>query len=96
MSRALATLESFLSLTESIHRAVEAQEWDDLAHLGEERGQVLAALPPDLETHLSPSEYPRAQSIMTRCQLLDDETCARVKDRQDLLRILLREPHTVN
>lgn len=96
MSQALLALESFLSLTETISRAVEAQEWDDLERLGEERAQVLATLPDDLEAHLSPTEYPRAQTIMTRCQQLDDETCARVNERQKLLRVLLREPQSVN
>lgn len=96
MSRALAALEGFLTLSESINRAAEAQEWEDLARLGEERGFLLADLPADLEAHLSPTEHERARSIMERCKLLDDETCTRVEDRQKLLRILLRDPKTVN
>jgi len=96
MSRALTALERFLSLTEEISRAAEAQEWDDLARLGEERGLVLADLPADLEAHLSSTEYQRARTIMERCKQLDDDTCARVEDRQKLLRVLLREPQAVN
>lgn len=96
MNSILSTLENFLQLSEAISRAVEAQQWEELAPLGAQRQAILGKLPENIEHHLSPDEVAHAQHLIARCQQLDETTCARVKERQEDLLILLRGFKTVN
>jgi len=96
MSRTLFALESFLALSEAMAGAAEAQEWDDLVRVGEERGTLLTQLPPDLEVQLSPAEQAQARKIIERCQQLDEQTCLLVEERQKAISVLLQEPFSVN
>lgn len=98
MSRALAALEGFLALSEAMASAAEAQEWEDLVLLGEKRGALSdnpASLPADLGAQLLLAEQARGRMIIQRCQQLDSQTRALVKNRQEALGVLLREPKSV-
>lgn len=95
MSRTLRALENFLALSEVMAGAAKAQEWEDLVRVGEERGTLLAQLPPDLDVQLPPAEQAQARMIIERCQQLDEQTCRFVEERQKAIRILLREPKSV-
>lgn len=98
MSQALAALDSFLALSEAMASAAEAQEWDDLVRLGEERGAFSdnpLNLPANLGAQLLVTEQARGRMIIRRCQQLDLQTRALVENRQQALRVLLREPKSV-
>jgi hypothetical protein len=95
MSQSLLALESFLALSEAMAGAAEAQEWEELVRVGEERGTLLAHLPADLDVQLPAAEQAQARLIIERCQQLDERTCLLVEERQKALRILLREPKPV-
>ncbi len=95
MSQALLALERFLALSEAMASAAEAQEWEDLVRLGEERGALALNLPTDLSAQLPPAGQAHGRTIIERCQQLDAQTQSLVEDRQKALRILLREPNSV-
>jgi hypothetical protein len=92
MSPALRALESFLALSETMARAADAQEWEDLVRFGEERGALSDKLPTNLGAQLPPAEQARARTIIERCRQLDVQTRSLVGDRHKALRVLLRDP----
>ena len=92
MSRTLDSLESFLKLSEAMAGAAGAQEWETLIEIGDERGTLADQLPADLGATLLPAEQAHARTIIERCQQLDTQTCSLVEERQNALRVLLREP----
>lgn len=95
MSQVLLELERFLALSEAMASAAEAQDWEDLVRVGEERGALVGELPSDLGKQLPPGESARARTIIDRCQQLDVHIRSLVGDRQKALRVLLREPNPV-
>ncbi len=94
MSLLFAELERLLALSEAMAGAAEAQDWETLARLGEERAVLGDALPQDLSHHLLPRERSAARTIIERYQALELRTRSLVEERQASLRILLREPAT--
>lgn len=90
MSRYLVVLESFLALSETMAKAAEDQEWDELVRVGEERGTLVDNLPADFAAHLPLTEQTHARSMIERCQQLDTQTCAHVEERKKSLDTLLR------
>lgn len=96
MSLVLLALENFQSLTEAMASAAEAQDWEQLARIGEERTALSDTLPLDLAAKLPPSELALGRVILRRCQHLDAQTRSLVEERQKALRVLLREPTPVN
>ena len=92
MSQALSTLRSFASITESMLQAARDQEWEKLTQLGRERTELVSAMPENVSRHLLPSEQAEAKELIDNCRHLDAQTLAIVGERQDELRILLREP----
>ncbi len=92
MSQALSSLNTFASISETMLQVATDQEWEKLAQLGRERADLVNALPENLARHLLPSEYSSAKEILENCRRLDAQTFAIIGERQDELRILLREP----
>ena len=87
-----AQLERLLALSEAMLAAGEAGEWERLAALGEERKAIVDSLPADLNGTLFGPEKVRARTIIERHQVLDAKTRALIEERQQALRVLLREP----
>ena len=92
MSALLSALERLLALSEAMAAAAEAQEWERLFGLGEEHSACAAALPAALAAQLPDSEKAAARTIIERNQGLDQRTHQLVEERQQALRVLLREP----
>ncbi len=92
MSRALSSLESFANLSESMAKAASAQEWETLVQLGQERDAILEAMPANITPHLLPAELPLARDLIEKCRQLDAQTTSLLGERQNELRVLLREP----
>lgn len=92
MSHALSSLESFATLSESIAKAASAQEWETVVQLGQERSALLRAMPANLASHLLPAEQAQARSLIENSRRLDTRTMTLLGERQDELRVLLREP----
>lgn len=92
MSALLSALERLLALSEAMAAAAEAQEWERLVGLGEEHSACAAALPADLSAQLPAAEKAAARTIIERNQGLDQRTHRLVEERQQALRVLLREP----
>lgn len=91
MNHAFSDLERFASLTEAMHRAAAAQDWDALVTLGAERDALRQTMPADISPHLSAPDGNRARTIIEGCRETDAQTSALLGARQDELRILLRE-----
>lgn len=96
MSQALLALENFLRLSEAMASAAEEQEWEVLVRVGEERITLLDKLPADFSTQLPPAEQFQVRSIIERCQHLDAQVRSLVEERQDAVRVLLREPKPIS
>ncbi len=92
MSHALSSLERFASLSASMAQAASAQEWETVVQLGQERGALLAAMPENLASHLLPAEQAHARHLIDSSRQLDTQTMALLGERQNELRVLLREP----
>jgi hypothetical protein len=92
MSQALSTLSSFASMTESMLQAASEQDWDLLTQLGRARSDLVSTMPENISRHLLPSEQAAAMEVIENCRRLDARTLAMLGERQDELRILLREP----
>ena len=92
MSHALSSLESFANISESMMKAASAQEWEALVQLGQQREVLLKAMPDNIAPHLLPDEQVRARNLIENCRQLDAQTTALLGERQDELRVLLREP----
>ena len=95
MSRTLLALESFLELSEAMAGAAVAQEWESLVAIGEQRGVLANQLPADLGATLPAAEQAHARTIIEHCQQLDTQIRSLVEERQNALRVLLREPESV-
>lgn len=91
MSQALRSLERFLELSEAMALAADEQEWEELVELGERRKAISDLWSADQSAQLLPSEQARGRTIMERCQRLDSQVFRLVKERQEALRVLLRE-----
>ncbi len=91
MNHALSLLERFASLTEAMHGAAAAQDWDGLVALGGERDALRQTMPADLAAHLPAPDRERARTLIGRCRETDAQTSVLLGARQDELRILLRE-----
>ena len=72
--------------------AAVAQKWESLVEIGEQRGALANQLPADLGATLHPAEQTRARTIIEHCQQLDTQTRSLVEERQNALKVLLREP----
>ncbi len=92
MSALLSALERLLALSETMANTAEAQEWERLVRLGEERSAFAATLPADLAARLPDSEKAAARTVIERNQAIDERTRLLVEERQEPLRVLLREP----
>lgn len=92
MSNAFSSLEAFADISESMAKAADSQEWDQLVLLGQERDRLLKTLPENLAPHLLPAEQPLARKLIENCRQLDAQTAALLGKRKDELRVLLREP----
>ena len=92
MSHALSSLERFANLSESMAQAASDQAWEALVQLGQERGDLLKAMPGNLAPHLLPAEQARARELIEKCRQLDAQTMSLLGERQNELRVLLREP----
>ncbi len=92
MSHALSSLDAFAAITETMLQAAEAQEWDKLLQLGNERDRLVGTLPDNLARHLLPNEHAQARELLEKCRHVDAQTLAIVGERQGELRVLLREP----
>jgi len=95
MSRALLTLESFLAISETMARAAEAQEWDELLRLNKERDALSPHLPSDISASLSAGEQNQGRTIIERCLQLDAQTQTLMAEQRYALGILLREPSSM-
>ncbi len=92
MSHALSSLERFANLSASMAKAASAQEWETVVQLGQERGALLTAMPANLASHLLPAEQAQARNLIDSSRQLDTQTMALLGERQNELRVLLREP----
>ena len=92
MSHALSSLEAFADISESMTKAADAQEWEQVVLLGQERDRLLKTLPENLAPHLLPAERPLARKLLENCRQLDAQTAALLGERHNELRVLLREP----
>lgn len=79
-------------MTESMLQAANEHEWERLTQLSRERTDLVSTMPEDLARHLLPNEQAAARELLEKCRRLDAQTLAIVGERQDELRILLREP----
>ena len=92
MSHALSSLERFANLSASMAKAASDQEWETVVQLGQERGALLTAMPKNLASHLLPAEQAQARNLIDNSRQLDTQTMALLGERQNELRVLLREP----
>ena len=92
MSQAIELLERFLTLTRAINLAAEAQEWDETERLGLQRAAQLGDLPADLAARVDPEKVAHVRALIEECLQLDARTRALAEERQQTIRVLLREP----
>lgn len=90
MSRGLLALGNYEALSTAMLAAAEADEWDELVRVGDERSALFATLPADLAGRLPSSERAAARTLIERCQSLDAQIRALTEERQKALRVLLR------
>jgi len=90
MSPGSLALDRYRTLSEAILDAAQAQEWDDVVRLGDERDAVAASFPTDLSGRLPASEQVAARKAIDDCRSLDAQVRGLVEARQKELRVLLR------
>jgi hypothetical protein len=89
MSRKLTALERYLSLSEAMLGAAQAQEWEDLVRISAERDTLAQASFASPAADWPAAEQASARTLLERCQHLDAQIRSLTEARHKELRVFL-------